>query len=99
MWILGISIIGLPVIFIMVFLKGIVVGFTVGFLVNQMGINGFFLSFVSVLPQNILLIPAYLIMGTCAIAFSMRLIRQLLLNAALQKHLSIGLAATLLYSS
>ena len=33
-----------------------------------MGINGFFLSFVSVLPQNILLIPAYLIMGTCAIA-------------------------------
>jgi stage II sporulation protein M len=36
----------------MVFLKGIVVGFTVGFLVNQMGINGFFLSFVSVLPAK-----------------------------------------------
>lgn len=83
MWILGISIIGLPVIFIMVFLKGIVVGFTVGFLVNQMGINGFFLSFVSVLPQNILLIPAYLIMGTCAIAFSMRLIRQLFVKRSL----------------
>lgn len=83
MWILGISVIGLPVIFIMVFLKGIVVGFTVGFLVNQMGINGFFLSFVSVLPQNLLLIPAYLIMGTCAIAFSMRLIRQLFVKRSL----------------
>ncbi|MFN2745502.1 MULTISPECIES: stage II sporulation protein M [Bacillus] len=83
MWILGISIIGLPVIFIMVFLKGIVVGFTVGFLVNQMGINGFFLSFVSVLPQNVLLIPAYLIMGTCAIAFSLRLIRQLFVKRSI----------------
>ncbi|ASB88615.1 stage II sporulation protein M [Bacillus sonorensis] len=83
MWILGISIIGLPVIFIMVFLKGIVVGFTVGFLVNQMGINGFFLSFVAVLPQNVLLIPAYLIMGTCAIAFSLRLIRQLFVKRSL----------------
>ncbi|MEC1503162.1 stage II sporulation protein M [Bacillus sonorensis] len=83
MWILGISIIGLPVIFIMVFLKGIVVGFTVGFLVNQMGINGFFLSFVAVLPQNVLLIPAYLLMGTCAIAFSLRLIRQLFVKRSL----------------
>lgn len=41
MWILGISVIGMPIIFIMIFLKGIVVGFTVGFLVNQMGISGF----------------------------------------------------------
>ena len=35
-WILGISIIGLPVILIMLFIKGVTVGFTVGFLVNQM---------------------------------------------------------------
>ncbi|MDA7027086.1 stage II sporulation protein M [Bacillus sp. CLL-7-23] len=85
MWILGISIIGLPIIFIMVFLKGIVVGFTVGFLVNQMGINGFFLSIVSVLPQNILLIPAYLIVGTCAIAFSLKLIRQLFVKRGINE--------------
>ena len=30
-WILGISIIGLPLIFILLFAKGVVVGFTVGF--------------------------------------------------------------------
>lgn len=83
MWILGISVIGMPIIFIMIFLKGIVVGFTVGFLVNQMGVSGFFLSFVSVLPQNVLLIPAYLIMGTCAIAFSLKLIRQLFVKRSL----------------
>ena len=40
---LGISVIGLPIILILLFIKGMVVGFTVGFLVNQMGWNGFLL--------------------------------------------------------
>lgn len=76
MWILGLSIIGLPIILILLFLKGVVVGFTVGFLVNQMGWYGFLLSFVSVLPQNFLLIPAYILVGTAAISFSLKMIRQ-----------------------
>ncbi|MDQ0858533.1 stage II sporulation protein M [Bacillus sp. V2I10] len=80
MWVLGISIIGLPVILIMLFLKGMVVGFTVGFLVNQMGWQGFMLSFVSVLPQNIVLIPAFIIMGTVAISFSLKIVKQLLMK-------------------
>ncbi|NSL50438.1 stage II sporulation protein M [Calidifontibacillus erzurumensis] len=76
MWILGLSIIGLPIILILLFLKGIVVGFTVGFLVNQMGWYGFLLSFVSVLPQNLLLVPAFIFIGTAAISFSIRMIRK-----------------------
>jgi stage II sporulation protein M len=75
MWVLGLSVIGLPVILILLFLKGIVVGFTVGFLVNQMGWNGFLLSFVSVLPQNLILIPAFVVIGTAAISFSLKMIR------------------------
>ncbi|WP_416728888.1 stage II sporulation protein M [Fictibacillus sp. JL2B1089] len=77
MWILGLSVIGLPVILIMLFLKGVVIGFTVGFLVNQMGWYGFLLSFVSVLPQNVLLIPAFIIVTVAAVAFSFKMIRQL----------------------
>lgn len=80
MWVLGISIIGLPIILIMLFLKGMVVGFTVGFLVNQMGWNGFLLSFVSVLPQNLLLIPAFIIISATAIVFSLKLIKQLFMK-------------------
>ncbi|WP_243290141.1 stage II sporulation protein M [Bacillus sp. FJAT-47783] len=80
MWVLGISIIGLPVILIMLFLKGMVVGFTVGFLVNRMGWSGFLLSFVSVLPQNLLLIPAFIITSSTAIVFSLKLIRQLFMK-------------------
>ncbi|TYR82519.1 stage II sporulation protein M [Priestia megaterium] len=75
-WILGIAIIGLPVVLVLLFLKGMVIGFTVGFLVNQMGISGFALSFVSVMPQNVFLIPAFLILSTASVSFSLKLIRQ-----------------------
>ncbi|MFE8695579.1 stage II sporulation protein M [Cytobacillus sp. FJAT-53684] len=74
MWILGISIIGLPVILILLFMKGMVVGFTVGFLVNQMGWDGFLLSFVTVLPQNIIIIPVFIISATIAVSFSLKMI-------------------------
>lgn len=76
MWLLGISIIGLPVILILLFIKGMVVGFTVGFLVNQMGWDGFLLSFVSVLPQNIIIIPIFIISATLSVSFSFKMIRQ-----------------------
>lgn len=76
MWILGISIIGLPLILILLFLKGVFVGFTVGFLVNRMGFEGFLLSFISVLPQNVIIIPAFIIMSTLAMSFSLKMIRQ-----------------------
>ncbi|AZB43420.1 stage II sporulation protein M [Bacillus sp. FJAT-42376] len=77
-WILGISIIGLPIILIMLFLKGMVVGFTVGFLVNQMGWNGFLLSFVSILPQNMIMIPVFIILSAAALSFSLKLAMYLL---------------------
>ncbi|WP_369902762.1 stage II sporulation protein M [Bacillus manliponensis] len=74
-WILGISIIGLPVIFILLFLKGAVVGFTVGFLVSQLGWKGLLLAFVAILPQNLVIIPIFLVMTTIAAGFSLRMIR------------------------
>ncbi|RFU65609.1 stage II sporulation protein M [Peribacillus glennii] len=79
-WILGISIIGLPVILILLFLKGMVVGFTVGFLVNQMGWNGFLLAFVSILPQNIFIVPIFIVIAALSLSLSMKMIRRVLLK-------------------
>lgn len=76
MWLLGISIIGLPVILILLFMKGMVVGFTVGFLVNQMQWKGFLMSFVSILPQNIIIIPIFIVMATISITFSIQMVRR-----------------------
>ncbi|WP_139489263.1 stage II sporulation protein M [Brevibacillus dissolubilis] len=80
LWILGLSIIGLPMILLLLFLKGIVVGFTVGFLVSEMQWKGLTFAMFGVLPQNMLAVPALLIVGVAGISFSLRLIKTRLLT-------------------
>ncbi|USG63603.1 stage II sporulation protein M [Brevibacillus ruminantium] len=80
MWVLGLSIIGLPMILLMLFLKGVVIGFTVGFLVNQLQWQGVNFALMGVLPQNLLVVPALIIVGVSGISFSLRLIKTRLLS-------------------
>jgi len=77
LFILGISIIGLPIIWILIFLKGLVVGFTVGFIVNQLGINGLVLATLSVAPQNMIIVPIYIGASSLAMIFSVALLEKL----------------------
>lgn len=79
-WILGISIIGLPLILVLLFLKGVVIGFTVGFLVNTMGWEGFQIAIGSILPQNLLLVPITIFVTTLSLALSMKIIRRVFLK-------------------
>jgi stage II sporulation protein M len=76
-WVLGLSIIGLPIILILLFLKGVFIGFTVGFLVHQLGWEGFALSFISVVPQNMIVVPVILAVSVISISFSLKLIGHL----------------------
>ncbi|RSL32025.1 stage II sporulation protein M [Salibacterium salarium] len=77
MWVLGLSVAGVPFILILLFLKGVVSGFTIGFLVQQMGSDGFFLAFSSILPQNLIIVPAYIIMAVVSISISFSIIKHL----------------------
>ncbi|MGM9929849.1 MAG: stage II sporulation protein M [Bacillus sp. (in: firmicutes)] len=79
-WILGISIIGFPLILILLFLKGTVVGFSVGFLVNTMEWEGFRIAIVSVLPQNIILIPLTIYITVLSLALTTNIIRRVFLK-------------------
>lgn len=74
-WILGLSIIGLPVIVVLLFLKGFTIGFTVGFLVDNFASKGLMFAILAVLPQNIIIVPSLLIAGVAGIAFSLMLVR------------------------
>ena len=56
-WILGLSVIGLPGILILDFLKGVLIGFTVGYLVGQYSWKGLLFALVSIAPQNLFIIP------------------------------------------
>lgn len=74
-WILGLSVVGLPGILILDFLKGVLVGFTVGYLVGQYSWEGLLFALVSVAPQNLLVIPVLMMCSVAAISFSLYIIR------------------------
>jgi len=76
-WIFGISIIGLPLILVLLFLKGVVIGFTVGFLVSTMGWEGFQIALMAVLPQNIILVPLTIFITVLSVALSINIISRL----------------------
>ncbi|RDW21988.1 stage II sporulation protein M [Oceanobacillus chungangensis] len=77
LFILGLSVVGLPIVWILLYIKGLVIGFSVGFIVNQLGFKGLLLAALSIAPQNILIIPIYIIAGTLSMVFSLTLINKL----------------------
>lgn len=84
MWILGISMIGLPIILVLLFLKGMVIGFTIGFLVQQMSWKGLLLSLGSVLPQNLIIIPVFITVAVLSVTFSLQMIKKLFVKSLYQ---------------
>lgn len=80
MWILGISVIGIPILLFSIFLKGLVIGFTVSFLVSQLSWKGLWFAFVAVVPHNLLVIPAYMIIAVSGIHFSLYMVKNRLIR-------------------
>ncbi len=59
---MGVSVIGVPLALLVVFTRGFMLGFSTGFLLNTMGFKGFVLAIIGILPHNLLLVPALLLM-------------------------------------
>lgn len=77
LFILGLSVIGLPIVWVLLFLKGLVVGFSVGFIVSQLGLKGLLVASLSIAPQNLVVIPIYLVAGSLSMIFSLTLLNKL----------------------
>ncbi|MDR1701750.1 MAG: stage II sporulation protein M [Sporomusaceae bacterium] len=76
MWFLGFTIIGAPFVLLMVWMRGFVIGFTVGFLVNEYIMKGLLFAVAAVLPHNLFAVPAILATAVAAVTFSLLLVRQ-----------------------
>jgi len=76
LYILGLSFIGIPFILALIFIRGFILGFAVSFLTQCMAVNGLLLAVVSILPQNLLYLPALLFGGTAAISFALLSLRR-----------------------
>ncbi|WP_066193095.1 MULTISPECIES: stage II sporulation protein M [Gracilibacillus] len=74
---LGIAVIGVPIIWVLLFVKGVAVGFTVGFFVSQLGAKGLLFSFASIAAQNLIIIPIYIIASTLAMIFSISILQSI----------------------
>lgn len=74
-WAAGLVVFGLPLVLGAICLRGFALGFTVGFLVNEMGYRGILFSIAALLPQNIFSLPALIVISAVATTFSLSVIR------------------------
>lgn len=74
-WIVAVSVIGFPLIFLAIGIRGFILGFTVGFLIQNVGYKGILFSIVSILPQNLIYIPILMVICVVSINYSVFLIR------------------------
>lgn len=74
-WLLGVLIIGIPIIMVVLILRGFIIGFTVGFLIDGLGIKGFLFALFAILPQNIFIIPCIVIVSVIAIKFAFTIVK------------------------
>lgn len=73
-WLLGISIIGLPIIVTMYFSKAFILGFSMGAIVSTLGFKGVLFSIVYAFPGQIGSLIIYLVLTMYAMSFSFKLI-------------------------
>jgi stage II sporulation protein M len=75
-WLLGFTVVGMPLVWFIVFTRGFVIGFTVGFLINEYIMKGLVFALAAVLPHSILSVPAVIVAGVSATSFSLWLARR-----------------------
>ncbi|SMB98545.1 stage II sporulation protein M [Thermanaeromonas toyohensis ToBE] len=73
LYFLGLTVIGAPFVLVTIFSKGFILGFTVAFLVQEKALAGVILALVSVLPPNLLRLPALFWSGILSLSFSLGL--------------------------
>lgn len=76
MYFAGLTIIGVPVVAGILFVRGYAIGFTSGFLVRQKGIYGLSIVLAELLPQNLLLVAVFLVGAVASLSFSLLLFRR-----------------------
>lgn len=73
MWIIGISIIGFPIVIILFFLKSFAVGFTIGSILSCYKFNGIIISLLYLFPHNIICIIVYFLISIYSITLSKKM--------------------------
>ncbi len=102
LWILGVTIIGIPFIFILVGVRGFITGFTSGFIIKIIGFKGLLFSLITLLPKEIIVVPCIIALGVNGVNFSLNIIKSKSIRHISKESLKTSFAAycfvTLFYS-
>lgn len=71
LWVLGVTIIGIPFIYIIFGVKGFITGFSSGFIINALGMSGIFFVVFALLLKEIIIVPCLVGIGVNGINFSL----------------------------
>jgi len=74
-WLMGLLVFGLPIIVLLVFFRGFILGFSVAFLLSEMAWKGVLLAFCSVVPHNLISVPVALVAAGMSIHHAISTIR------------------------
>ena len=69
-WILGFTVIGIPVYYIIIGMKGFTTGFSSGVIMGVLGAKGIMVSTICFLPKEIIIIPCIIALGVNGIRLS-----------------------------
>jgi len=97
-WILGLTVIGTPLIYLIIFTRGFVLGFTMSFIIGIKGFWGLGLIFISVLLPAVAGIPLLLLGAGLATIFSFLLIKGKSAGESLRQEFFYYSLATVLIS-
>jgi len=75
LWLMGVTVVGLPAAIGVLFLRGFATGFAAGFFVHELGYKGVALALLAILPPNLIAVPVLVALGACSIGFSWRVAR------------------------
>lgn len=69
-WFLGLTIIGIPLVMIIDLIKGFTFGFSISFIISNLGKKGIYFVLLEIMPQNLIYIPCFIIASVIAMEFS-----------------------------
>lgn len=76
-WLFGVSVIGIIFILPFIFIKSFILGFTIGCIITNFKVKGILISFIYIIPHQIINILIYILISSYAIIVSMKLIKSL----------------------
>lgn len=105
-WLLGISVIGIPIVLFMFFYKCFIIGFSISSIIINYGFKGILFSFVYVFPYQIVSILSFILLTSYSMIFSIKLLLYILkkndfnIRSFFRKYLLIfGISSFLIFLS